>query len=102
MSALLSRYAQELQRIRANIAELQALERELEESVTFLEGCRACADEASPAEACSHCGRREKQAPLTLIDGIIDPRDTRDILGLAISASLNAPMPDTKFGIFRM
>ena len=35
-------------------------------------------------------------------DGIIDPRDTRDILGLAISASLNAPMPDTKFGIFRM
>jgi len=35
-------------------------------------------------------------------DGIIDPRDTRDILGLAISTSLNAPMPDTKFGIFRM
>ena len=35
-------------------------------------------------------------------DGIIDPRDTRHILGLAISASLNAPMPDTKFGIFRM
>ena len=35
-------------------------------------------------------------------DGIIDPRDTRDILGLAISASLNAPMPDTNFGIFRM
>ena len=28
-------------------------------------------------------------------DGIIDPRDTRDILGLAISASLNAPMPET-------
>ena len=35
-------------------------------------------------------------------DGIIDPRDTRDILGLAISASLNAPMPETDFGIFRM
>jgi acetyl-CoA carboxylase carboxyltransferase component len=35
-------------------------------------------------------------------DGIIDPRDTRDVLGLAISASLNAPMPDTNFGIFRM
>ena len=35
-------------------------------------------------------------------DGIIDPRDTRDILGLAISASLNAPLPDTNFGIFRM
>jgi acetyl-CoA carboxylase carboxyltransferase component len=35
-------------------------------------------------------------------DGIIDPRDTRDVLGLCISASLNAPMPETDFGVFRM
>jgi acetyl-CoA carboxylase carboxyltransferase component len=35
-------------------------------------------------------------------DGIIDPRDTRTILGLGIAASLNAPMPDTPFGVFRM
>ncbi len=35
-------------------------------------------------------------------DGIIDPTDTRRVLGLAISASLNAPIPDTRFGIFRM
>lgn len=35
-------------------------------------------------------------------DGIIDPAQTRDVLGLAISASLNAPIPDTKFGVFRM
>jgi len=35
-------------------------------------------------------------------DGIIDPRDTRDVLGLAISASLNAPLPDSGFGVFRM
>ncbi|MFN8371075.1 MAG: carboxyl transferase domain-containing protein [Bacteriovoracaceae bacterium] len=35
-------------------------------------------------------------------DGIIDPAKTRDVLGLAISASLNAPIKDTKFGIFRM
>ncbi len=35
-------------------------------------------------------------------DGIIDPRDTRKVLGLGISASLNAPIPDTCFGIFRM
>ena len=35
-------------------------------------------------------------------DGIIDPRDTRLVLGLGISASLNAPFEDTKFGIFRM
>ena len=35
-------------------------------------------------------------------DGVIDPADTRRVLGLAISASLNAPIEDTKFGIFRM
>jgi len=35
-------------------------------------------------------------------DGVIDPTQTRDMLGLAISASLNAPIPDTTFGIFRM
>ena len=35
-------------------------------------------------------------------DGIIDPAQTRDVLGLSISAALNAPIPDTRFGIFRM
>ena len=35
-------------------------------------------------------------------DGIIDPLETRRILGLGISAALNAPIPDTKFGLFRM
>lgn len=35
-------------------------------------------------------------------DGVIDPVQTRDVLGLAISASLNAPLTSTKFGIFRM
>lgn len=35
-------------------------------------------------------------------DGVIDPADTRRILGLAISASLNAPIEDTKYGVFRM
>jgi 3-methylcrotonyl-CoA carboxylase beta subunit len=35
-------------------------------------------------------------------DGVIDPADTRRVLALAISASLNAPIPDTKFGVFRM
>ena len=35
-------------------------------------------------------------------DGVIDPADTRRVLGLALSASLNAPIPDTKFGVFRM
>ncbi|HWD67275.1 MAG TPA: carboxyl transferase domain-containing protein [Caulobacteraceae bacterium] len=35
-------------------------------------------------------------------DGIVDPFQTRDVLGLAISASLNAPIPATRFGVFRM
>ena len=35
-------------------------------------------------------------------DGIIDPADTRRVLGLAISASLNAPVEPTRFGLFRM
>jgi acetyl-CoA carboxylase carboxyltransferase component len=35
-------------------------------------------------------------------DGVIDPADTRTLLGLGISASLNAPIPDTTFGVFRM
>ena len=35
-------------------------------------------------------------------DGIIDPRDTRTVLALGIAASLNAPLSDTPFGVFRM
>src|SRR5437588_10394518 len=35
-------------------------------------------------------------------DGIIDPRDTRTVLALGIAASLNAPLPETPFGVFRM
>jgi 3-methylcrotonyl-CoA carboxylase beta subunit len=35
-------------------------------------------------------------------DGVIDPVDTRMVLGLALSASLNAPAEETRFGVFRM
>ncbi|MDG5975479.1 propionyl-CoA carboxylase [Hydrogenophaga taeniospiralis CCUG 15921] len=35
-------------------------------------------------------------------DGVIDPADTRRVLALGLSASLNAPIPETKFGLFRM
>lgn len=35
-------------------------------------------------------------------DGIIDPADTRKIIGFCISASLNRPSEDTKYGVFRM
>lgn len=35
-------------------------------------------------------------------DGVIDPADTRLVLGLSLSAALNKPVDDTRFGIFRM
>src|SRR5688572_9596009 len=35
-------------------------------------------------------------------DGIIAPSETRRVLGLAFSAALNAPVPETRFGVFRM
>ncbi len=35
-------------------------------------------------------------------DGVIDPADTRMVLGLSISATLNAPIEESKFGVFRM
>ncbi len=35
-------------------------------------------------------------------DGVIDPADTRRVLGLGLSAALNAPIPATRFGVFRM
>ncbi|XP_001604618.2 methylcrotonoyl-CoA carboxylase beta chain, mitochondrial isoform X2 [Nasonia vitripennis] len=35
-------------------------------------------------------------------DGVIDPVDTRTVVALSLSAVLNAPIPDSKFGIFRM
>ncbi|KAJ0077613.1 hypothetical protein Patl1_36118 [Pistacia atlantica] len=35
-------------------------------------------------------------------DGIIDPADTRKVIGFCISASMNRPTEDTKYGVFRM
>ena len=35
-------------------------------------------------------------------DGIIDPRKSRDVLALSLSAALNAPIAETRFGVFRM
>ena len=35
-------------------------------------------------------------------DGIIEPAETRMVLALSLSAALNAPIPDTRFGVFRM
>ncbi len=35
-------------------------------------------------------------------DGILDPLDTRPVIAMGISAALNAPIPETSFGVFRM
>ena len=35
-------------------------------------------------------------------DGIVDPRNTRSVLALSLLASLNAPVGETRFGVFRM
>ncbi|GAB5095237.1 carboxyl transferase domain-containing protein [Caballeronia sp. HLA56] len=35
-------------------------------------------------------------------DGVIDPAQTRDVLGLGLAAAMNAPIEDTRFGVFRM
>ena len=35
-------------------------------------------------------------------DGIIDPRKTRDVLALSLAAAMNAPIEETRFGVFRM
>jgi 3-methylcrotonyl-CoA carboxylase beta subunit len=35
-------------------------------------------------------------------DGVVDPRKSREVLGLSLSAALNAPIEDTRFGVFRM
>jgi 3-methylcrotonyl-CoA carboxylase beta subunit len=35
-------------------------------------------------------------------DGVIEPKDTRDILGMALATATEQPIPDTKFGVFRM
>ena len=35
-------------------------------------------------------------------DGVLDPAETRDVLGLALAAALTQPIPDTRVGVFRM
>ena len=35
-------------------------------------------------------------------DGIIDPKDTRDVLGLGLAAAMNVPVSESRWGVFRM
>jgi len=53
--------------------------------------------------AASFGGASTKRFSIQLADGIIDPAQTRDLLGLAFAATLNAPIPErAQFGLFRM
>ena len=47
-------------------------------------------------------GRPEFASARLWDDGVIDPADTRRVLGLGLSAALNAPIEPTRFGVFRM
>ena len=65
---------------------------------------RARGSAAEPAAAFDLRVYRDQLAEIDrdLARGIIDPADTRRVLGLGISASLNAPIGRTRFGVFRM
>ena len=47
-------------------------------------------------------GREDRLVGRLPVDGVIDPADTRTVLGLCIAASLNATMPERSHGVFRM
>jgi 3-methylcrotonyl-CoA carboxylase beta subunit len=53
-------------------------------------------------EQYEHQGRPYYATARLWDDGVIDPRDTRDVLGLALSAAGNAPLADVRYGVFRM
>ncbi|TWG99355.1 3-methylcrotonyl-CoA carboxylase beta subunit [Mesorhizobium sp. J18] len=53
-------------------------------------------------EKFEHEGRPIYSSARLWDDGIIDPAKTREVLGLSLSATLNAPIKETKFGVFRM
>jgi 3-methylcrotonyl-CoA carboxylase beta subunit len=39
---------------------------------------------------------------LLLLPGVIDPADTRRVVGMSLAAALNAPTQDSTYGVFRM
>jgi 3-methylcrotonyl-CoA carboxylase beta subunit len=53
-------------------------------------------------EQYEHQGRPYYATARLWDDGVIDPRDTRDVLGLSLSAAGNAPLADVRYGVFRM
>ena len=62
---------------------------------------------AAPAKCSEPAAAPAAEDPLDRLrelaaDGVIDPAQTRRVLGLSLAAALNAPIPPTKFGLFRM
>ena len=49
-----------------------------------------------------HEGRPYYSSARLWDDGVIEPSQTREVLGLSLGACLNAPIEDSKFGVFRM
>lgn len=72
MRALEGLYRDKLRGVREALGTLREVERELSESLSYLEGCHECASEASPVESCSSCERAHEPAP-TLVRGIAEP-----------------------------
>jgi len=75
-------------------------------TVKETEGKASAADEAAFKKPILEKYEREGNAYYSTArlwdDGVIDPLDTRQAIALAISMSLNAPIPDHRFGVFRM
>lgn len=71
MDRLKQSYRTRLAEVRNRLGELQALERELADSLAFLEGCRSCGEVDEPHDACGGCARTDAAADgLTLITGL--------------------------------
>lgn len=72
MSRIKDAYRARLADVRERLSELQRLERELADSLAFLEGCRQCGVAAEPHDACGGCARTDEAAgdELTLITGL--------------------------------
>ena len=60
------------------------------------------ADQAPLLEQYEHQGHPYYASARLWDDGVVDPADSRRVLGLSLAATLNAPIPATKFGVFRM
>lgn len=71
MQQLKQSYRSRLADVRQKLSDLQALERELADSLAFLEGCRTCGVVDEPHDACGGCARTDEAADgLTLITGL--------------------------------